>query len=77
MSGFGQHYNHAMEFYRPEMVEIRMKYIRKNPVRAGIVGEPEDYVYSKARNYLGLNCLIEVDCWLVPKQEDFLPALSQ
>ena len=31
-----------------------------NPVKAGIVAEPEHYVYSSARNYAGLSYLIDV-----------------
>ncbi|WP_296705521.1 hypothetical protein [Algoriphagus sp.] len=41
----------------------------ENPVRAGIVEKPEDFLYSRARNpataskYLGLKGLIDVDYW--------------
>jgi hypothetical protein len=45
------------------MIESRMKYIHDNPVRAGIVENVEDYLYSSARNYSGLKGLIEVDYW--------------
>ncbi|MFC2087587.1 hypothetical protein ACFLSA_05470 [Bacteroidota bacterium] len=31
-----------------------------NPVRALLVEKPEDYLYSSARNYAGLNGLIEI-----------------
>jgi len=58
---FWTHENHAIELYLPEMIETRMKYIHENPVRVGIVGKPEDYLYSGARNYSGLNGLIELD----------------
>lgn len=60
---FWTHENHAIELYRPEMIETRMNYIHENPVRAGIVEKPEDYLYSSARNYSGLKGLIEVDYW--------------
>ncbi|WP_262713337.1 hypothetical protein [Algoriphagus aquimarinus] len=40
-----------------------MNYIHENPVRAGIVEKPEDYLYSSARNYAGMKGLIEVDYW--------------
>ena len=30
----------------------KMNYIHKNPVEAGLVLRPEDYVYSSARNYV-------------------------
>jgi REP element-mobilizing transposase RayT len=60
---FWTHENHAIELSRPDMIESRMKYIRENPVRAGIVEKEEDYLYSSARNYAGLKGLIEVDYW--------------
>jgi len=60
---FWTHDNHAVELYRPKMVASRMKYIHENPVRAGIVDQPEDYLYSSARNYAGMSGLIEVDYW--------------
>ncbi|MDN3687441.1 hypothetical protein QWZ15_06360 [Cyclobacterium jeungdonense] len=40
-----------------------MKYIHENPVRAGIVGKPEDYMCSRARNYAGFEGFIAVDYW--------------
>jgi hypothetical protein len=45
------------------MIESRMKFIHENPVRSGIVEIPEEYLYSSARNYSGLNGLIEVYYW--------------
>ncbi len=47
---FWTHENHVIGLYRPEMIESRMKYIHENPVRAGIVEKPEDYLNSSARN---------------------------
>ncbi|MEX2592814.1 MAG: hypothetical protein WD426_08565 [Anditalea sp.] len=58
---FWTHDNHAIELYRTEMIKTRMNYIHENPVRAGLVEEEEDYLYSSARNYGGLKGLIEVD----------------
>ena len=55
------HENHAVELYRTEMVKSRLKYIYENPVRAGWVESPEEYLYSSARNYSGLPGLIEID----------------
>ncbi|SDA48852.1 hypothetical protein SAMN03080617_00681 [Algoriphagus alkaliphilus] len=60
---FWTHENHAIELHRPEMIESRMTYIHENPVRAGLVEKPEDYLYSSARNYSGIKGLIEVDYW--------------
>jgi len=40
----------------------KLQYIHMNPVRAGLVAEPQNYPYSSYRNYeLGDNTLIEID----------------
>jgi len=54
------HENHAVELHSSNFITQRINYIHENPVRAGIVEKPEDYLYSSARNYAGLNGLIEV-----------------
>ena len=35
-------------------IDQRLEYIHNNPVEAGIVLSPEDYLYSSAINYAGL-----------------------
>lgn len=55
------HENHAVELTSNDMIDSRMNYIHKNPVRAGLVEKPEDYLYSSARNYAGLGGLIPID----------------
>lgn len=42
------------------MMEQKLNYIHQNPVKAGIVENPEDYLYSSARNYAGVKGFIEV-----------------
>lgn len=39
----------------------KLNYIHNNPVRAGIVDNPEDYIYSSARNYLGREGKLKID----------------
>jgi len=39
----------------------KLDYIHQNPVRAGIVDEPWDYIYSSARAYASMKCIIEID----------------
>lgn len=39
----------------------KIEYIHENPVRAGIVDNQEDYIYSSARDYLGTSGLIKVE----------------
>ena len=55
------HENHAIELFTPAVTKQKLDYIHNNPVRAGIVDKPEDYVYSSARNYAGLRSVLEID----------------
>ena len=55
------HENHAVEMSANDMFDSKLDYIHENPVRSGWVEKPEDYLYSSARNYIGVNALIEVD----------------
>jgi len=40
---------------------LKLDYIHNNPIRAGIVEKPEDYLYSSARNYVNMKATIEID----------------
>ena len=51
---FWQQHNHPVELSTNEMIDQRLEYIHNNPVEAGIVLSPEDYLYSSAINYAGL-----------------------
>ena len=45
-----------------EMLRVKVDYIHNNPVVAGLVEKPEDYLYSSARNYLvGDHSILQVD----------------
>lgn len=55
------HDNHAVELSSNEMIDSRVDYIHNNPVKAGWVEKPEDYLYSSARNYAEMNALIDID----------------
>ncbi|MDR2119567.1 MAG: transposase [Tannerella sp.] len=55
-----EHENHAEEIYSPGFFAQKINYIHENPVRAGIVENAEDYLYSSAKNYAGLSSEIEV-----------------
>jgi putative transposase len=53
--------SHPIVLSTNRMQEQRLQYIHNNPVEAGIVLHPEDYLYSSARNYAELpDRLIEV-----------------
>jgi putative transposase len=51
---FWQQHNHPIELNTNDMIDQRLNYIHNNPVEAGIVLSPEDYLYSSAINYAGL-----------------------
>ena len=44
--------NQPMELYSPAFIVQKMNYIHNNPVEAGIVDKPEEYLYSSARDYV-------------------------
>jgi REP element-mobilizing transposase RayT len=54
------HENHAIILYSNEFIKEKVEYIHNNPVRAGIVEKPEDYLYSSARNYASLEAPIDI-----------------
>jgi REP element-mobilizing transposase RayT len=58
---FWQQHNRPVELSTNEMMDQRLSYIHSNPVEAGIVLSPHEYLYSSAVNYAGLpDKLIEV-----------------
>ena len=59
---FWQDGNHAiyLDPFKPEMLEDRLYYTHNNPVRAGIVEKMEDYLYSSARDYIGVKGLVNI-----------------
>jgi REP element-mobilizing transposase RayT len=54
------HENHAVVLYSNSFIWEKLEYIHNNPVRAMIVEQPEDYLYSSARNYAGMKSLMDV-----------------
>jgi REP element-mobilizing transposase RayT len=54
------HENHAEIIYSQKFIEQKLNYIHYNPVRNGLVEHPEDYLYSSARNYAGLESVMEI-----------------
>lgn len=48
---FRQQHNHPIELSRNKMMVQRLEYIHNNPVVAGFVESPEEYVYSSAKDY--------------------------
>ncbi|SEJ43007.1 REP element-mobilizing transposase RayT [Dyadobacter koreensis] len=58
---FWQDGNHATECFSYEFAKQKLNYIHQNPVRASIVDEAENYLFSSARNYAGLKGLVETN----------------
>jgi hypothetical protein len=56
---FWTHENHAENIYSDGFISQKIDYIHNNPVRANIVQHPEEYLYSSARNYAGLEPMLK------------------
>ncbi len=52
--------SHAVELTTEAITRQRLDYIHQNPVRAGICYRAEDYVYSSAAQYAGLEVRLPV-----------------
>ena len=52
--------SHPEQIQGLEMMRQKIEYIHLNPVRKGLVQNPEDWVYSSARSYLGKGGLLAV-----------------
>lgn len=53
--------NHPIELSTNTMVSERLEYLHNNPVEAGIVKSPEEYLYSSACDYAGDKGLIDIE----------------
>jgi len=52
--------NHAIELYNAKFTWEKINYTHDNPVRAKYVSKQEDYIYSSARNYYGMESVLDV-----------------
>ena len=43
--------NHPIELSNPKIAHQKLDYVHNNPVEAGFVEKPEEYLYSSARDY--------------------------
>jgi REP element-mobilizing transposase RayT len=57
---FWQEGNHAIELYSHSFTWDKINYIHQNPVRAGFVKKPEDWLYSSATNYNDMESVLDV-----------------
>ncbi len=60
------HENHAELIYSDTFIIQKISYIHDNPVRAGIVENPEDYLYSSATDFAGKQCLLNIVQMIMP-----------
>ncbi len=58
---FWENDNHAELILTESFFNQKLSYIHANPVKAGWVEHPTHWMYSSARNYMGLKGLIEID----------------
>ncbi|WP_020526610.1 REP-associated tyrosine transposase [Flexithrix dorotheae] len=56
-----QHDNHPIELSSNHLIQQKLDYIHRNPVKAGIVYEPHHYIYSSAFDYAGGTGILEID----------------
>jgi len=52
--------NRPMALYSNKFIWQKLDYIHYNAVKAGIVQNPEEYMYSSARNYAELSSVLEI-----------------
>ncbi|MDX1685411.1 MAG: transposase [Saprospiraceae bacterium] len=58
---FWTHENRAIHLWSRKWIFQKLNYIHMNPVKAGLVARPEDWLYSSARNYSGLDNVMQID----------------
>ncbi len=55
-----QQHSHGIQLRSAAVTRQKLEYIHQNPVRAGICYRAEDYVYSSASFYAGLEAVLQV-----------------
>jgi hypothetical protein len=50
-----------VELFSPVAMDRKLDYIHNNPVEAGIVERPEEYIYSSAKFYSGEKGLLDIE----------------
>lgn len=51
---FWQHNNHPIDLYDTRLFQQRLHYLYYNPVEAGLVNEPQNYMYTSANSLCGV-----------------------
>ena len=58
---FWQQHSHPILLHSNNLIDQKLEYIHNNPVKAGFVENPEDYIYSSARDYAGIKGMIDIE----------------
>ena len=53
--------SHPVVLYTPKFTQQKIDYIHNNPVKERIVAEPQEYLFSSARNYAEMDGLLDVE----------------
>jgi len=56
-----QQHNQPIELFSIKVIEQKLSYIHQNPVKAGLVENAWEYLYSSARDYADMKGLLEVE----------------
>ena len=56
---FWRHDNRPIELWSNKVIDEKINYVHNNPVDAGLVFRPEDYLYSSAKDYAGEQGVLE------------------
>ncbi|NOQ76031.1 MAG: hypothetical protein GQ574_28755 [Crocinitomix sp.] len=56
---FWRHDNHPIEIWSNKVISEKIRYIHNNPMEAGLVFRPEEYMYSSAIDYSGEKGLLD------------------
>lgn len=51
---------HPIELFTYPVIKQKLEYIHQNPVEAGFVFQPEDWLYSSAGDYAGHKGFLDV-----------------
>ncbi len=57
---FWQQHNQPIELNTNDLMQQKLDYIHNNPVASGFVENPEEWLFSSARDYAGRNGLLEI-----------------
>lgn len=56
---FWRHDNKPIELWSNKVIHEKISYVHNNPVDAGLVYHPEDYIYSSAADYTDKKGLLD------------------